>query len=64
MSYKVKESVFNHQGKQSIKCNTGWVDENYFELIQDLLLSETVLLGGKPVSSKIKIKRKENKFKQ
>ena len=39
---------FNFQGKQKIKCNTGWVDENYFDLIQDLLLSETVLLDDKP----------------
>jgi hypothetical protein len=39
---------FNFQGKQKIKCNTGWVDENYSELIQDLLLSEVVLLGSKP----------------
>lgn len=40
---------FNFQGKQTIKCNTGWVDENYKELIQDLLLSEVVLLDDKPV---------------
>ena len=46
--------VFNNQGKQSVKCNTGWVDENYFELIQDLLLSETILLGNKPVTIKSK----------
>jgi hypothetical protein len=39
---------FNFQGKQKIKCNTGWVDENYSELIQDLLLSEIVLLDDKP----------------
>jgi hypothetical protein len=39
---------FNFQGKQKIKCNTGWVDENYSELIQDLLLSEVVLLDNKP----------------
>ena len=50
---------FNHQGKQSIKCNTGWVDENYFELIQDLLLSETVLLGGKPAVVKSKSSEKK-----
>ena len=43
-----QKRVFNSQGKQKIKCNTGWVDENYFDLIQDLLLSETVLLGNKP----------------
>ena len=50
---------FNHQGKNSIKCNTGWVDENYFELIQDLLLSETVLLSGKPAVVKSKSSEKK-----
>jgi hypothetical protein len=39
---------FNFQGTQKIKCNTGWVDENYSELIQDLLLSQVVLLDNKP----------------
>ena len=48
-TFQGQKKVFNSQGKQKIKCNTGWVDENYFELIQDLLLSETVLLGNKPV---------------
>ena len=33
---------------QNIRLNTGWVDENYSELIQDLLLAETILLDGKP----------------
>ncbi len=46
------KKVFNQQGKQKIKCNTGWVDENYFDLIQDLLLSQTVLLDNKPVTVK------------
>ena len=44
-----QKRVFNQQGKQKIKCNTGWVDENYFDLIQDLLLSEVVILDNKPV---------------
>jgi hypothetical protein len=39
---------FNFQGTQKIKCNTGWVDENYSELIQDLMLSKVVLLDNKP----------------
>lgn len=45
---KGQKRTFNQQGKQKIKCNTGWVDENYFDLIQDLLLSEVVLLDNKP----------------
>jgi hypothetical protein len=44
-----QRKAFNKQGKQKVKCNTGWVNENYFELIQDLLLSEVVLLDNKPV---------------
>jgi hypothetical protein len=43
---------FNINGKQTIKLNTGWVNENYSELITDLLLSETVLIDGKPVQVK------------
>lgn len=42
-------STFNQQGKKKITVNTGWVDENYFELIEDLMLSQTILLDGKPV---------------
>lgn len=43
---------FNTNGKQTVKLNTGFVDENYSELITDLLLSETVLLDFKPVTLK------------
>lgn len=55
---------FNFNGTQSITCNTGWVDENYFELIQDLILSETILLDNMPVicktqSSDIKTRLKD-----
>jgi len=44
--------MMNINGKQTVKLNTGWVDENYSELITDLLLSETVLLDSKPVTVK------------
>ena len=40
---------FNIIGNNTIKINTGWVDENYNELITDLYLSETILLDGVPV---------------
>lgn len=36
----------NINGRQTVKLNTGWVDESYSDLIQDLLLSENVLLDG------------------
>jgi hypothetical protein len=46
--------VFNLNGNQSVKLNTGWVDENYNILIRDLLLSETVLIDNKPAMVKSK----------
>mgnify|MGYP006395819629 FL=1 len=44
-----QKRVFNKQGTLTVKCNTGWVDENYKELIQDLFLSDVLLLDNKPV---------------
>jgi hypothetical protein len=50
--YQAQTKSFNINGQQSVKLNTGWVDENYSDLITDLLLSETILLDGKPVELK------------
>jgi hypothetical protein len=44
-----QNKTFNLNGTQKIRLNTGWVAQNYSELVQDLLLSETVLLDNKPV---------------
>jgi hypothetical protein len=35
---------FNKTGNESIKLNTGWVNDGYAEYIQQLLLSENVTL--------------------
>jgi hypothetical protein len=48
---KAQTKSFNINGMQNIRLNTGFVDENYSELIQDLLLSETILLDGKPAEA-------------
>jgi hypothetical protein len=52
LSYSVKQGQskkYNNNGQKSIMLNTGWVDENYSELIEDLLLSERVLMDNKPM---------------
>lgn len=51
---------FNFSGTQSISLNTGFVPESYKELVQDLLLSEVVLLDSVPV----KVKSKSSSLKQ
>lgn len=44
-----RRKVFNVQGQESIKCNTGWVEEGYSELVKELLMSETIRLDDVPV---------------
>jgi hypothetical protein len=45
---------FNFAGTQTVKLNTGWVDENYSDLMFDLMASETILLDNKPANIKTK----------
>ena len=40
---------FNMNGSQFVSINTGFVPQNYSDLIQDLLLTDTCLLDGIPV---------------
>jgi len=49
-----QRQVMNLNGQLSVKCNTGWVDESFSEVMQQLLLSERILLNGKPVNLKTK----------
>ena len=43
---------FNINGTKTIKLNTGFIEESYNEIIQELLLSDRVLLDNLPVSVK------------
>ena len=55
--YNPKEGgmkAFNFEAMQTVKLNTGWVDENYINFIFDLFASETVLLDGIPAQLKSK----------
>jgi len=56
---KGQKKSFNTNGNDSIKCNTGWVDETMNIILKDLLFSETILLDSKPVL----IKNKSMTFK-
>lgn len=59
-----QKRVFNEQGTEKIKVNTGWVSEAHFDLIQDLMLSPIVLLGGKPVIVNSKTMDKKTSLKE
>lgn len=45
---------FNTNGKESIKANSGWVDENFKVQVQELLLSERILVNNKPAKTRTK----------
>lgn len=47
-----ESKFFNYEAKQTVKINTGWIEEYYNELIKDLMVSETILLDGVPVKLK------------
>jgi hypothetical protein len=45
---------FNINGNESIKVNSGWVTEDYFEWIQDMMLSDTILYSDDEIPVTIK----------
>lgn len=49
-----RKQVFNVNGVESIKCNTGWVPESYKNVIKELMLSETIRINNKPAVLKTK----------
>jgi hypothetical protein len=46
---KGRKQVFNVNGNEKIKANTGWVAESYKEVIKQMMLSEIILIDNKPV---------------
>jgi len=49
-----QRQTFNTNGIISYRVNTGWVDESFNSNIQQLLLSERILLNNQPVKMKTK----------
>ena len=56
-----QRKMFNTNGKKSIKVNTDWVNENYNDLLKQLMLSERIIINNYP--AKINTKSTEL-FKQ
>lgn len=47
-----QSQAFNFEAKKTVKLNTGWVDENYSDIVEQLFNSETILLDEIPVKLK------------
>jgi len=56
-SYSYREGqtkTFNTNAKENIRVNTGWVNENFKATIQEIMLSEKILLNDFPVRCRTK----------
>lgn len=56
-NYNAKQpqyQTFNTNGKRIIKANTGWVNENYKQVIEELLLSEVIRVNRLPATLRTK----------
>ena len=49
-----QRTTYNQNGMQSIKVNSGWVEEDFKDNLKQLMLSEKVLVDGKPAILKTK----------
>ena len=57
VNYSILEGqrrTFNTNGKESIKCNTDWVSEDYSETIKQLMLSDRILVNDRPAKMNTK----------
>jgi len=43
-----QRETFNTNGKKNIKVNTGWVAEDWKEVLKQIMLSERILIDNKP----------------
>ena len=43
-------TTFNTNGNESIKCNTGWVDEDFKDNLKQVLLSDRILINDRPAT--------------
>ena len=58
-----QKKEFNFNLMQSVRLNTGWVDENTIELLVELMASETILLDNEPATLKDKSLQKKTRLK-
>ena len=55
---------FNNNGQESISVNTGNVEESYFETIQQIMLSEKIIIDDLPVLCNTKSLQKQKGINQ
>lgn len=51
--YNAQENLvttFNTNGTEAIKCNSGWVNEDFKDTIKQLLLSDRILVNNRPAT--------------
>lgn len=52
--FEGQRKTFNTNGKETIKCNTDWVTEDFAETIKQLMLSDRILVNDRPAKMNTK----------
>jgi hypothetical protein len=52
--FEGQRRTFNTNGKETIKCNTDWVSEDFAETIKQLMLSDRILVNDRPAKMNTK----------
>ena len=52
--FEGQRKTFNTNGKETIKCNTDWVTEDFAEIIKQLMLSDRILVNDRPAKMNTK----------
>jgi hypothetical protein len=60
--YEGQRQVFNANGKEFIRVNTGFVNDDYAEILKQLMLSERILINNQPAKVRTKSLEKQKQI--
>ena len=60
--YEGQRQVFNANGKEFIRVNTGFVNDDYAEVLKQLMLSERILINNQPAKVRTKSLEKQKQI--
>jgi hypothetical protein len=60
--YEGQRQVFNANGKEFIRVNTGFVNDDYAEVLRQLMLSERIMINNQPAKVRTKSLEKQKQI--
>jgi hypothetical protein len=60
--YEGQRQVFNANGKEFIRVNTGFVNDDYAEVLKQIMLSERIMINNQPAKARTKSLEKQKQI--